>query len=144
MVDTFKFALKEIRLVSIRFDLKLNKEYKSDKNISVSSTLGLKHNFIKSKKLLKVFLKVDICGETLPFSLNVEIGGLFDFSGMPKSNQSFDKIARINCAAILFPYLREIVTDITRRASLPPLYLPPVNFVELYTAKSSEKTKKIK
>lgn len=143
MVNILKFGVKEIRLISARFDLKTNKEYK-DKDISVSSTLGLRHNFIKNKKLLQLFIKVDVCGETLPFSLNVEMGGLFVFSSIPKNDQSLDKIARINCAAILFPYLRETVADIVRRAGLPPLNLPPVNFVALYIAKSGEKIKKIK
>jgi preprotein translocase subunit SecB len=143
VVDIPKFGVKEIRLISARFDLKTDKEYK-DKDISVSSTLGLRHNFMQNKKLLRLFMKVDVCGETLPFSLNVEIGGLFVFSSILKSDQSLDKIARINCAAILFPYLRETVADIVRRAGLPPLNLPPVNFVALYNAKPDEKVKKLK
>jgi len=138
VVNILKFGVKEIRLVSARFDLKTDKEYK-DKDISVSSTLGLRHNFIQKKKLLHLFIKLDVCGETLPFSLNVEMRGVFFFSSIPKNDQSLDKIARINCAAILFPYLRETVADIVRRAGLPPLNLPPVNFVALYTGKSKEK-----
>lgn len=143
MANILKFSVKDIRLISARFDLKTDKEYK-DKDISVSSTIGLRHNIMENKKLLRLFIKVDICGETLPFSLNVEIGGLFVFSNILKNDQSLDKIARINCAAILFPYLRETVADIVRRAGLPPLNLPPVNFVALYIAKSGEKIKKIK
>jgi preprotein translocase subunit SecB len=138
VANILKFSVKDIRLISARFDLKTDKEYK-DKDISVSSALGLRHDFIQNKKLLHLFIKLDVCGETLPFSLNVEMVGLFVFSSIPKNDQSLDKIARINCAAILFPYLRETVADIVRRAGLPPLNLPPVNFVALYTVKSKEK-----
>ncbi|MBW1706391.1 MAG: protein-export chaperone SecB, partial [Deltaproteobacteria bacterium] len=42
-----------------------------------------------------------------------------------------EPIAKINCPAILFPFLRECVADITRRAGFNPLILPPINFVEL-------------
>lgn len=144
MADMYKFRIKGIRLISARFDLKTDKKYKPAKDIPISSTLDLRYDFIDDKKLLQLFIKFDICGEKLPFSLNIEIGGLFIFSNIIKVEQTLDKIARINCAAILFPYLRETVADIVRRAGLPPLNLPPVNFVALYTAKSGDKTKKIK
>jgi preprotein translocase subunit SecB len=139
MADVYKFKIKGIRLISVRFDLKTDKKYKPAKDIPISSTLDLRYNFIDDKKLLQLFIKFDICGEKLPFSLNIEIGGSFIFSNIIKVEQTLDKIARINCAAILFPYLRETVADIVRRAGLPPLNLPPVNFVALYTVKSKEK-----
>lgn len=139
MADVYKFKIKGIRLISVRFDLKTDKKYNPAKDIPISSTLDLRYNFIDDKKLLQLFIKFDICGEKLPFSLNIEIGGSFIFSNIIKVEQTLDKIARINCAAILFPYLRETVADIVRRAGLPPLNLPPVNFVALYTVKSKAK-----
>ena len=139
MADIYKFKIKGIRLISVRFDLKTDKKYKPAKDIPISSTLDLRHDFIDDKKLLQLFIKFDICGEKLPFSLNIEIGGSFIFSNIIKVEQTLDKIARVNCAAILFPYLRETVADIVRRAGLPPLNLPPVNFVALYTVKPKEK-----
>jgi preprotein translocase subunit SecB len=142
MADIYKFRIKEIKLISVRFDLKTDKKYKPAKDIPISTTLDLKHRFVDDKKLLELFMKFDICGEKLPFSLNIEMGALFIFSNIIKIEQTLDKIARINCAAILFPYLRETVSDIVRRAGLPPLNLPPVNFVALYTAKPVEKIKK--
>lgn len=144
MADMYKFRIKGIRLISARFDLKTDKKYKPAKDIPVSTTLELKYDFIDDKKLLQLFMKFDAYGETSPLSLTIEMVGDFIFSGIIKIEQTLDKIARINCAAILFPYLRETVGDIVRRSGLPPFSLPPVNFVALYKTKPSEKTKKLK
>jgi preprotein translocase subunit SecB len=142
MPDMYNFIFKELQILSMHFELKTDKIYKNTKNILISSTLNLRHDIIKDDKHLRVFMKLDICGEDLPFSLNIEVGGLFVFSVKLKIGQPLEKIANINCAAIMFPYLRETVSDITRRANLPPLYLPPMNFVELYNNKLAGKKRK--
>jgi len=51
------------------------------------------------------------------------------------------RIVHINCASIIFPFIRESVADLTRRSGLTPLILDPVNFVALYES-SKEKEKK--
>ncbi|NSW86690.1 MAG: protein-export chaperone SecB [Syntrophobacteraceae bacterium] len=38
--------------------------------------------------------------------------------------------AAVNCPAIIFPYLRETLADLTRRAAFPPLHLPITNFTK--------------
>ncbi len=43
-----------------------------------------------------------------------------------------DAILGIACPNILFPYVREIVSDITMRAGFPPVVLNPVNFEAIY------------
>jgi preprotein translocase subunit SecB len=137
MADVYKFKIEKIKLFSVRFDLKNDKDFKLNKRISISSALEIKYDFIDDKKTLRSFIKFDASGEKLPFTLNVEIGGSFIFDDIVENKKILDKIARINCAAILFPYLRETVADVLRRSGLPPLNLPPVNFVELYNSDSS-------
>ncbi|MDP2057428.1 MAG: protein-export chaperone SecB, partial [Thiobacillus sp.] len=38
----------------------------------------------------------------------------------------------IGCPNIVFPYLRETVSDVVIRAGFPPLLLNPVNFEALF------------
>jgi preprotein translocase subunit SecB len=38
----------------------------------------------------------------------------------------------IGCPNIVFPYLRETVSDVVIRAGFPPLLLNPVNFESLF------------
>jgi preprotein translocase subunit SecB len=54
------------------------------------------------------------------------------------------RLARINCAAMIFPFLREAIADVTRRAGMSPLLLPPVNFLELFKNKPAPPTQATK
>jgi preprotein translocase subunit SecB len=44
----------------------------------------------------------------------------------------------VDCPAILFPFLRQIVASVTGAAGYPPLMLDPVNFAGLYAQKLAE------
>jgi preprotein translocase subunit SecB len=142
----YEFSFIDFRLLSVHFELKTDKQYKLTKDVNISTTLTLNHDFFPKKKNLKLIIKIEACGDDLPFFINVEVAGLFNFPNYKTDIdlQKLDRIARINCAAIIFPYLREAVADIVRRSGLPQLNLPPINFVELYDIKSKAKTKEIK
>lgn len=123
----YSFHFVDFRIVNLNFGSNL--KIKPDKDISVSSRIDIGYNI--NGKELNVFLKLEIEEGGLPFNLNLEGDGLFKFDHEVDPDQ-IEEIANINCAAIIFPYLRETVADITRRAGFPPLHLPPVNFVEIY------------
>jgi len=136
--DSFlEFNFKEFRLLKLNFEFKRNKKLKIEDGANITANLGVRYD--RNKNRLRVYLAVDICGEDLPFSLNSEIGGLFIFTKQIDDNPEIDKIARINCAAIIFPYLRETVADVIRRAGLPELNLPPLNFVDIYNSQNESK-----
>ena len=44
----------------------------------------------------------------------------------------------IFCPNILFPYAREVVTDLVARGSFPQLVLAPVNFEALYAQQQQQ------
>ena len=100
----------------------------------VNFTLNFKAQYlqVEDQPTLKVILGVQVKGNDLPFALIAEMGGIFSIEGEMPPDDEFDKIKHINCNAILFPYLRELVSEICRRGGNPALYLPPVNFVQLY------------
>ena len=62
----------------------------------------------------------------------VEVGqaGVFQIRHIPETE--IDPVLGIACPTILFPYLREYVSDIVTRAGFPPVMLRPVNFEALY------------
>ncbi len=59
--------------------------------------------------------------------------GLFEIKGAPP--EALDQMLSINCPALLFPFLRRIVADLTREGGFPPLMLDPVDFAQLYFQK---------
>jgi len=83
------------------------------------------------ENLLVVRLGVELGQEGLPFALAVILAGRFQFDELPDTT-TLEPINHINCAGILFPFLREAVADLTRKGGFTPILLPPVNFVELY------------
>ena len=62
----------------------------------------------------------------------VEVGqaGVFQIRHIPETE--IDPVLGIACPTILFPYLRESVSDIVTRAWFPPVMLSPVKFEALY------------
>ncbi|XZG69994.1 protein-export chaperone SecB [Chitinibacteraceae bacterium HSL-7] len=64
------------------------------------------------------------------FLVEVTQSGLFTIENVPESE--LDPLLGIGCPSILFPYLREAVSDLTTRAGFPPLVLQPINFEAVY------------
>lgn len=82
-----------------------------------------------------VSLSVFAGDDTFPFTIDAEMTGHFELAGTPDEKQ-FDMLKNVNCPAIMLPYLREFISDLTRRAGLSPLYIPPFNFVAAYKNRS--------
>lgn len=71
----------------------------------------------------------------------VEAGqaGIFQIRNLPTSDM--DPILSIACPNILFPYLRETVSDLVIRAGFPPVLLAPVNFEAIYQQRLAQQQK---
>ena len=68
--------------------------------------------------------------ETTTFLVEVECAGLFQIAGFGETERKY--LIGSQCMNILFPYAREVVSDLTTRGGFPPLLLNPVNFDALY------------
>lgn len=68
--------------------------------------------------------------ETTAFLVEVQQAGLFEIGGFDKEQQKY--LLGCQCLNILFPYAREVVSDLSVRGGFPPLTMAPVNFDALY------------
>jgi preprotein translocase subunit SecB len=75
-------------------------------------------------------------GDKTMFLVEVAQAGIFTIRNVPQAD--VDQLLEIACPNILFPYAREVVSDVVVRASFPPLVLNPVNFEALYVAKMQQ------
>jgi len=66
------------------------------------------------------------------FLLELEYGGIFQVTGVP--DEQLHPYLLIECPRMLFPYLRRIVSDITRDGGFPALNLDNIDFLALYRA----------
>lgn len=69
-------------------------------------------------------------GDKTMFLVEAAQGGIFQIRNVPQ--QDLDPILSIACPNILFPYVRETISDTIGRAGFPPVLLAPVNFEVLY------------
>ena len=127
MSRDIKFRLEKSRIRSLNFIIK---DKVSGGEFTVPIEINLNHKYDYKKKRIDLLISASIGEGEFPFLLEIEYEGRFVLKKRaPKKD--IDPIAKINCPAILFPFLRECVADITRRAGFNPLILPSINFVEL-------------
>jgi preprotein translocase subunit SecB len=70
------------------------------------------------------------------FLVEVSQAGIFQIRNVPQ--EDLEPIMMIGCANILYPYLREAVSDAVGRAGFQPVMLAPVNFEALFQARKQQ------
>ncbi|MBN8633444.1 MAG: protein-export chaperone SecB [Rhodobacterales bacterium] len=77
----------------------------------------------------KVTSKNKVNGDVL-FLLELEYGGTFHIEGV--SDEQIHPFLLIECPRLLFPFVRRIISDVTRDGGFPPLNVDTVDFMALY------------
>lgn len=77
----------------------------------------------------KVTSKNKVNGDTL-FLLEVDYGGIFHVEGVPE--EQLHPFLMIECPRLMFPFVRRIISDVTRDGGFPPLNIDTVDFLALY------------
>jgi len=72
-------------------------------------------------------------GEKNVFLVEVAQAGIFRVKNVPEEN--LEPLLSIACPNILFPYVREVVSESVTRAGFAPVVLQPVNFEAMYAAR---------
>ncbi len=70
------------------------------------------------------------CADTTAYLVEVSQAGIFSLTGF--SDQEMGPMLGSFCPNILFPYAREVVSDLVTKGGFPQLLLAPVNFDALY------------
>jgi len=141
----YQFSFADFKILQVNFSvIRGFTPPEKNESVEIGSSINIGHE--EEANQLQVFLTVTFDSEHVPFDLSIECVGLFTFNERLDEYEAdfIEEIASVNCAAIIFPYLRETVADLTRRAGFPPLHLPPVNFVEIFKrSKQSNKESSI-
>jgi preprotein translocase subunit SecB len=69
-------------------------------------------------------------GDKTMFLVECTQAGIFRIQNVPQDQMPM--VLGIGCPNIVFPYLRETVSDVVIRSGFPPLLLNPVNFEALF------------
>jgi preprotein translocase subunit SecB len=76
-------------------------------------------------------------GDKTAFLCEVQQAGIFHITGFPEQAMPF--ILATACPNMLFPFAREVVSDVVTKAGFPQLLLAPVNFEALYAQEMQRK-----
>lgn len=91
---------------------------------------NLKHETIKNGSNMKIILKVEVFENAeennYPFNMVVVLEGNFETEG--EDIERFE----INGIALLYPYVRAIISTYTANSNMPTLILPPINVGAYY------------
>lgn len=117
------------RLTSCRFVRSQIKDG-SNKEILVKIKLFTKvnHNLKKNTAVISWSIKSDSVG--LPFEFDVEVEGLFKVAKKVEKKEIVEA-ARMEAGPLLVVTLRDIISDLTRKAELTPFYLSYPDFATL-------------
>jgi preprotein translocase subunit SecB len=69
-------------------------------------------------------------GERTIFLAEAEQAGIFSLRNVPAGD--IGPLLGVACPTVIFPYLRETVSDVITRGGFPPLLLAPISFDQLY------------
>lgn len=116
-----KYIVKEI-------SYRANESYKvCGDNISLKFDFDAQSNFSEDKHKMEVELRADIFHDAVqknyPFEMSVIIKGFFHVEIGEVELQKFEA----NAIAILFPFIRAIISTYTANANIAPVILPPMN-----------------
>ena len=71
------------------------------------------------------------------FNIEATVAGIFEVKN-GSENMGLEEFIENNAMIMLFPYLREIIADITRRAGIKTILLPPINIKAILDMQRAE------
>ncbi len=131
MGENKNYKLLNIILIKSTFDREANIQFS---NPDFNNALNI--NVEDSKKENKLFITVTVSldatlKEEKQFSFLTRYVGIFEFDD--NLELSLDQFSKINGPAIIFPFIREHIANLSLKAGIDPILLPPINFVHLST-----------
>jgi len=91
----------------------------------------------------EVILTVEVTakhGDKTAFLVEVKQAGVFQMANIP--NEQMGAMLAAYCPEILFPFVREAISDLVSKGGYPQLLLNPVNFNALYMQHQQQQQQK--
>jgi len=101
----------------VDFNLQLNNQKVDDDNWEVSIAITAK---VMDKN----------AEDTMMFVVEIEHAGIFLLKNIP--SEHIERVLAIDCPLMLFPFTRQIVSQVSVDGGFIPFLMEPINFVALY------------
>lgn len=130
-MEKYESVLRFIKYEVNEISFKKNKEFKTNENnkeglpidLKIKPTVEIEENNMNI--LLQVRIFEDMQKNNAPFEIKIDLTGYFTVRGTEPEK------LKANAIAILYPYVRAIVSTYTANANISPLILPAINVNKL-------------
>ena len=120
-----------------------NQEWKPELNVDIDH----KSKVLDEKNTYEVVLTAKCTvksSDKIAFYIEIHQGGVFEISNL--ADEQLKHALGAFCPNVLYPYLREAVSDVVQKGGFPQLMLAPINFDMLFEqqmAKTKEEEPKL-
>ncbi len=129
-----QFIIERIYVKDISFEAPnspsvFTQEWEPDTNLNLKTNinpLGEDHYEVE----LQVTVEVRTKDEKTAFLVEVKQAGAFLIKGYPEDQ--LNHLLASFCPSNLFPYAREVISNLVSKGSFPEMHLSPINFDALY------------
>jgi preprotein translocase subunit SecB len=121
-------AFEKLILEKVNFEIDPHYTF-GKKTLEVQFGVDVEKSLSEDKKRLKVVLNVhiDLSGvDPSPMKIFTVMAGYFSLHD-EQNVGALEEFAEIQAPTIMFPFVREIIANLTMRTDFPPLLIPPVN-----------------
>lgn len=128
-----EFALQRVYIKDVSFETPNSPavfagEWKPESNLNLNSNVT-KLGESTFEVVVTVTVTTKVADKTA-YLVEVQQAGIFAVKGF--SDQEMGHMMGAYCPNLLFPYAREVVSDLVSKGSFPQMLLTPVNFDALY------------
>lgn len=89
---------------------------------------------------VEIELRCDLAkGDEKIVESQVKVAGIFELVGDNIEGLSVDTFQKVNAPAILYPFVREHLANLSIKAGMNPLIIPTVNFQKMAERKANDK-----
>ncbi|MDO9230273.1 MAG: protein-export chaperone SecB [Syntrophales bacterium] len=135
-----------VKLILEKVNFEIDPHYTFGKTpLDVQLGVDVEKSFSEDKKRLKIVLHVhiDLSGvDPSPMKIFIVAAGHFSLHD-EQNIGALEEFADIQAPTIMFPFVREVIANLTMRTDFPPLLLPPVN-MRVILGKKKESIGKVK
>ncbi len=132
MPDT-QFAIQRLYVKDVSFETPNSPDiFKENSQPEMNMNVSTKNNKLDDK-VFEVILSLTVTvkmNEKTAYLVEVQQAGVFFIDNVPAEHMG--PMLGSYCPNMLFPYAREVVTDIVTKGGFPQLVLAPINFDAMY------------
>lgn len=129
-----QFALQKIYVKDLSFETPnspgiFTTEWKPEVNVQLDT-----HGSTLAENVHEVVLRITVTAklpeDKVAYLVEVQQAGIFTLKGF--GNNELGAMLGSYCPSVLFPYAREVISDLVMKGGFPQMLLAPVNFDAIY------------